>query len=182
MEIILAIVVAVAVIFFGALISMGNERQRKAIDELREQVTQWAIQDLMIKREKISREVSVSNPLEWFSSIAGKALGYVPRLQLIEVLDEPRALMFISEDSKIKLVFSVYSLKEILVFKSSKRGRLAHFAEKNPLLFLPRNAKVHKFSALNCGMFFDLELPLAWQEISGQPFSEANSIWLYQIP
>ena len=31
MEIILAIVVASAVIFFGALISMGNERQKEAV-------------------------------------------------------------------------------------------------------------------------------------------------------
>ncbi len=51
MEIILAIVVAAAVIFFGALISMGNERQRRAIDGLREQVVLWAVQDLKIKRE-----------------------------------------------------------------------------------------------------------------------------------
>lgn len=43
MEIILAIVVAAAVVFFGALISMGNERQRRAIDELREQVVMWAV-------------------------------------------------------------------------------------------------------------------------------------------
>ena len=40
MEIILAIVVASAVIFFGALISMGNERQRKSIDNLRDQLAQ----------------------------------------------------------------------------------------------------------------------------------------------
>ena len=69
MEIILAIVVASAVIFFGALISMGNERQRKAIDGLREQVVLWAVQDLTIKREKLSRSVSVANPLEWFNTL-----------------------------------------------------------------------------------------------------------------
>jgi len=51
MEIILALVVAVAVIFFGALISAGNERQRKAIDGVREQIVLWAMQDLRIKRE-----------------------------------------------------------------------------------------------------------------------------------
>jgi hypothetical protein len=55
MEITLAVVVAAAVIFFGALISTGNERQRKAIDGLREQVIMWAMQDLRIKREKLTR-------------------------------------------------------------------------------------------------------------------------------
>ncbi len=59
MEIILAIVVAAAMIFFGALISIGNERQRKAIDALREQTELWAMQDLRIKRERLVREVRV---------------------------------------------------------------------------------------------------------------------------
>ncbi len=63
MEIILAIVVGVAVIFFGALISAGNERQRKAIDGLREQVVLWAIQDLRIKRENLACDVHVDDPL-----------------------------------------------------------------------------------------------------------------------
>ena len=62
-EIILALVVAVAVIFFGALSSVGNERQRKAIDALREQVVFWAVQDLRIKRERLARDVRVDDPL-----------------------------------------------------------------------------------------------------------------------
>jgi hypothetical protein len=181
MEIILAIVVASAVIFFGALISMGNERQRKAIDGMREQVALWAVQDLLIKREQLGRDVSVANPLKWFNNLATKALGYDPKLQFLEALDEPRALMFISEDTSMKLVFSAASQKEINSLKASKRGRLSHFVEKNPLLTMPRNAKFHEFSALNCGMFFDLELSLAWKEISGQHPGEANSVWAYQI-
>ena len=181
MEILLAIVVASAVIFFGALISMGNERQRKAIDGMREQITLWAVQDLMIKREKLARDVSVANPLEWFNNLAAKVLGYDPKLQFLEAFDEPRALMFISEDTSMKLVFSASSQKEINSLKASKRGRLSHFVEMNPLLTMPRNAKFHEFSALNCGAFFDLELSLAWKEISGQHPREANSVWMYMI-
>jgi len=67
MELVLAIVVVVAVIFFGALISMGNERQRKAIDELREQTALWAMQDLRIKRERLARDVRVDDPLSWLN-------------------------------------------------------------------------------------------------------------------
>lgn len=63
MEIILAIVVGAAVIFFGALISIGNERQRRAIDALREQTVLWAMQDLRIKRERLAREVRIDDPL-----------------------------------------------------------------------------------------------------------------------
>ena len=55
MDAVLAIFVLGAVIFFGALISAGNERQRKALDGIREQTALWAMQDLRLKREKLAR-------------------------------------------------------------------------------------------------------------------------------
>ena len=75
-EIILALVVAVAVIFFGALSSAGNERQRKAIDALREQVVFWVVQDLRIKRERQARDVRVDDPLRWLNNLIAKICGY----------------------------------------------------------------------------------------------------------
>ena len=75
-EIILALVVAVAVIFFGALSSSGNERQRKAMDALREQVVFWAVQDLRIKRERLARDVRVDDPLRWLNNLTAKICGY----------------------------------------------------------------------------------------------------------
>ncbi len=63
MEIILAIVVASAVNFFGALISMSNERQKRAIDSLREQAVNWAVQDIKIKRERLAQTVQVPDHL-----------------------------------------------------------------------------------------------------------------------
>lgn len=58
MEMILALVVVIAVIIFGALISMGNERQRRALDGIREQTALWASQDLRLKREKLASSLS----------------------------------------------------------------------------------------------------------------------------
>lgn len=179
MEIILAIVVVAAVIFFGALISMGNERQRRGIDGLREQVVLWAIQDLKIRRDKLARNVSIPNPLKWFNDLASKVLGYDPKLQFLEAYDEPRSLIFISEDTSMKFIFSVCSQKELTTLKASKRGRLSQFAENNPLLNLPRNTKLHEFSELNCGLFFELELSLAWKEISSQHLTDIHTIWIY---
>ena len=46
MELLLAVIVCASVIFFGVLISIGNVRQSRAIDNLREQITLWAIHDL----------------------------------------------------------------------------------------------------------------------------------------
>ena len=112
MEIVLAIVVVIAVIFFGALISMGNERQRKAIDELREQTVLWAIQDLHIKRERLAREVRVDDPLGWLNRMTSKVCGYDLNLQVVEAIDEPRALICVTGDGS-KVVFSPLSPGEI---------------------------------------------------------------------
>jgi hypothetical protein len=58
MDAVFAILVLDAMIFFGALISTGNERQRKALEGIREQAAQWAMQDLRLKRENLARELS----------------------------------------------------------------------------------------------------------------------------
>ena len=55
MEYLIGTSVLLAVLLLGALISAANERQRKAIDGLREQVEAWAEQDIRIKREKLAR-------------------------------------------------------------------------------------------------------------------------------
>ena len=84
MEILLAMVVVSAVIFFGALISIGNERQRKAIDDLREQVVLWSLQDLKIKREQLALDMKVEDPLGWLSKITKNACGFTSELQLVD--------------------------------------------------------------------------------------------------
>lgn len=57
LEVVLAISVLAAVVVVGLLISIGNERQRKAIELLREDLRSWALGDLEIKRETASREI-----------------------------------------------------------------------------------------------------------------------------
>ena len=89
MEMVLALAVVVAVIIFGALISVGNERQRKAIDGLREQIVLWAMQDLRIKRERLAREVQVDDPLGWLNQVAAKACGHNLSLQVLEAARRP---------------------------------------------------------------------------------------------
>ena len=51
-ETIMFLSVLAAVLFFGVLISIGNERQRKAIDGIREQAARWAETDIRLKRAK----------------------------------------------------------------------------------------------------------------------------------
>ena len=177
MEIILALVVGLAVIFFGALISMGNERQRRAIDDLREQLVLWAMQDLRIKRERLAREVHVDDPLGWLNKMVARVCGRDLNLQVLEAHESPRVLVCASGNEKI--IFTSLAPREIHALKYSRQNRLSRYVDQNPLLALSRNVVVFECSVLNGGMLFDLELPLAWKGLTGQAAEPMERVWMY---
>lgn len=178
MEIILALVVVIAVIFFGALISMGNERQRRAIDELRDQVVLWAMQDLRIKREKLVHEVKVDNPLVWLNRMVTKVTGNNLFLEVEEFIGELQVLVCRSKDGD-KVVITPLSPANLRQLTRSHRTRLAQVAVENPLLSIPRGICKYEMSVLNGGMLFDLELPLAWKALTNQEIEHTGRLWLF---
>jgi hypothetical protein len=180
MEIILAIVVASAVIFFGALISMGNERQRKAIDGLREQVVLWAVQDLKIKREHLIQSVHVPDPVEWLDKTASRVCGFNLKLQVVEMFEDPQVLSCISGDGNAKIIFSPLSISQIRRINTSKHNRLSQ-QTGNPLLNLPKDTEIHELSPLTSGYLADIELTLVWKSLTNQELFFNGSIWLYII-
>ena len=180
MEILLAMVVISAVIFFGALLSMGNERQRRAIDDLREQVVLWAVQDLKIKREKLARTVQVPDPLGWLNRHASKVCGLELNLQVLEMLEDPSCLVCSSSDHTVKVAFSPHSPAELRRFRNKKHRRLSTFTGQNPLPALSRKGNAHELSVLNGGLLFDLELPLVWKALTGHDLEMATGLWLYE--
>jgi hypothetical protein len=179
MEILLAIVVASAVIFFGALISMGNERQRRAIDGLREQVVLWAVQDLKIKREHLARTVQVPDPINWLNQIVARVYGRDLKLRTVEFFENPQALVCASQNGDTCVVLTCISPAEIQAMKRTKSNRLSPHADGNQLLLLPRNTPAFECSVLNSGYLFDLELPLVWKSLTGNNINDINSIWIY---
>lgn len=160
---------------------MGNERQRKAIDGLREQVVLWAIQDLKIKRERLARTVQVHDPVGWLNKTASKICGYELKLQVLEIFEEPQALVCSSGDGSARVIFSPLSPADLRRITRGKQNRLSQFAGQHPLLLLPRNASVHELSVLNAGHLFDLELSLAWKALSGQNLALSNRLWMYEF-
>lgn len=181
MEIILAIVVAAAVMFFGALISLGNERQRKAIDSLREQAVLWAVQDLRMKRERLARDVHVEDPLGWFSKIVAKTCGQNLKLQFVEAFENPQVLICADEDSGRKVIFTLLSPADVYAIKRAKRSQLSRYADGNPLLSLPRGVRTFECSVLNSGILFDLELPIAWKGLTRNSVNETGFMWMYML-
>lgn len=180
MEIFLAIVVATAVVFFGALISIGNERQRRAIDALHQAYEQWALKDLQIKRETISKDVKIDNPLNWLNTVGSNACGYDLGLQVIELFEDPDSLLCTSSNTRCQIIFTLLSPSELQKLKGNKRHQLGRLAGHNPLLSLPRNATNHELSMLNNGILFDLELELAWTQLTGKKLKSTNCLWMYK--
>lgn len=179
MEIILAIVVIAAVIFFGALISAGNERQRKAIDNLQEQATLWAMQDLRLKREKLARDVRVDDPLGWLNQLAAKAAGHNMNLRLAESFDEHRTLLCKSGKCNCDVIFTLVSPTELRRMKYAKRNILSRHTDGNPLRTLSKGTNAHEFSVLNSGILFDLELPIVWRGLTGKHIEGEEFLWMY---
>ncbi len=180
MEIILAIVVASAVIFFGALISMGNERQRKAIDGLREQVVLWAVQDLKIKRETLVHEARVDDPVLWLNQVASKACGEDLDLTVVEAFDNPQTLACIAKDGR-NVLFSIVSPTYLRKIKTTHKNTTSRLATHHPLLHKNNKTIDICISALNSSIMFDLELPLAWFSLSKMNIQEKSCLWMYLI-
>ncbi len=178
MDAVFAILVLGAVIFFGALISAGNERQRKAIDGIREQTAQWAMQDLRIKREKFAREVKVDDPVAWLNRVVAKVVGEDLGLVVTEVFENPHALVCTAKDGR-KVLLSPASPDDIRRLNLQKKSRLSQFGYVHPLLKLSRDTRKMELSILNSGVMFDLELIIAWKMLSRIDIGSIECLWIY---
>jgi len=179
MEIILALVVVIAVIIFGALISMGNERQRRALDGIREQIALWASQDLRIKREKLAREVKVDDPVKWLNMVVTRACGESLDLKVTEVFDTPKTLVCMNENSR-QVAISLASPTDVRRMKRERKNKLVGVSNGHPLLNLPQRVEKIEISILNGGILFDLELPVAWEMLSGMRVIDNDKLWIYR--
>ncbi|HKJ39846.1 MAG TPA: hypothetical protein VJ972_13795 [Anaerolineales bacterium] len=181
MEILLAIVVAIAVIFFGALISIGNDRQRRAIDNLREQIVFWATRDLHIKREKLVQDVRVDEPLEWLCSLASRVSGRNLDLDVLRFVEGSNLLVCVDKNNGHKYVFSPNSLKDIKRSQKAGRNRLSRQLSVESEFMLPKNAPAYEMSVFNAGILFDLELAIAWRKITEKGLVGCDVLWMFVI-
>jgi hypothetical protein len=135
---------------------------------------------LKIKREHLAQTVQVPDPLGWLNKTASKVYGYDLKLQVVEMFEEPQALVCTSGEGSIRVIFSPLSPTDIRRIKDGKQNRLSQFANHNPLLFLPKGVDIHELSVLNVGHLFDLELKLAWLKLKGKELGTVDRIWMYE--
>jgi hypothetical protein len=183
LEVVLALSVLAAVVIVGLLISIGNERQRRALDKLREDVRNWALGDLEVKRERAAREIQIMDPLAWFRDATRKATGIAWEMRAVaKVLEQPEAVVVASENGSF-LMFSPVRPERVRKMLKAPAGR----SQTGPLPSEMRMAlrgrsrmETYELSALNAGIFFDLEADRVWRMLTDRPL-KSNQLWLYEF-
>ena len=179
-ETILAITILFSLVILGGLISIGNERQRKAIDRISTHAEAWAIEDLRLKRGQIEGSISIEDPVGWLSTAASRVLGRQVRLNLIEILDNPTAISCIDEISGEAVLFSLLSPKELHTLSKEKRSELSKRGAQHPLVPLQTGIEPIEMNILNAGVRFDLEIPIVWQIFTKEEINR-EKLWEYSI-
>lgn len=184
LEVVLAVSVLAAVVVVGLLISIGNERQRRALEELRDDLRNWALGDLEIKREKASREIQIIDPLAWLNDTARKATGNAQDLRAIAtVLEHPDAVVTTASDGGY-LMFSPVKPDQVkkLLKRSPRRSKTGPLPSEFRMATRGRTKmEWYELSALTAGVFFDLEADRVWRMVTSRPLS-TNRLWLYEFP
>ena len=177
----LALTVIIALIVFGALISVGNERQRKAIDSISRQTQSWAIEDLRLKRGLVEANISIDNPIAWLNTAASRILGRQTQFSVPEISEEPLVVSFDDHSSGESVIFSLISPKVLRKLSREKRSELSKRTNQHPLIPWRKGITTSELTILNAGIRFDLELPIVWKAITKE---QANSehLWIYILP
>jgi hypothetical protein len=186
LDTILAIVVLFAVLLFGALMVAGNERQRKAIDDLNTSYSRWAEQDLRLKRATAAKTVRVEDPKAWLDNIATQVFGLSPKISSLSPWDagEAKAMIAICPDGR-KLVVTPVPLAAFrkMITGRTRKGAAAAITRTTVGILGSRPGKVpcHELNIISAGTFFDVEAGQAWEKLFNEKLS-ADRLYMFAVP
>ena len=178
-DLFLAVIVVGAVIAFGALISVGNERQRRAIDALHLAYKQWAVQDLRLKRGAVSAQIRIEDLTAWLTKVTSLAFGRKTIVMDYQLHTSPvTTIEFHDAEIGNTVICTLEPPATILPQLKKKRSVLKGELRSNPLFRISRKTPAVELSMLNAGAMFDLELPEAWKALTDQ-ITQADTLWAY---
>jgi hypothetical protein len=186
LDVLFALSVLAAVIFFGALISVGNERQRKAIDGLNTSYSRWAEHDLMIKRAAAAKTVRVEDPKAWLDNIATQVFGLSPKITTLSPWDagEAKAMVAICLDGRKLVVTPILpaSFRKMITVRKRK-GAVAAIARTTVGILGNRPGKVPccELNIISAGTFFDVEAGQAWERLFNQKLG-VDRLYMFEVP
>ena len=182
LDFVYVLTILAAVSLFGGLISIGNERQRKAIDGLREQAVRWAEADLRLKRARAMRDVQVTDPRAWLEGVVSHLLGVPAQIVQLTPWAENGLNAILAPCADGRNLVLTSSLPSAFVKASRVRGsRRLRNAEVGILGLHPGHVPVHEMNIVTCGTFFDLEAKLAWLQVTDSPL-DSERLYLFEVP
>jgi hypothetical protein len=178
-DLLLAVVVVGAIIAFGALISVGNERQRRAIDALHQAYKQWAVQDLRLKRGTVSAQTRIEDLTAWLTRTTSLAFGRKTIVMDYQLHTSPVTTVAFHDGEVGNTVICTLESPEVLIsMLRKKRPSLRGELRSNPIFRVSKKTPAVELSMLNAGAMFDVELPIAWNTLTGQVI-ESDTLWAY---
>lgn len=188
LDTLLAVIVIATILVFGVLLVAGNERQRKAIQNIANQAARWAEQDLQLKRVKASRDIRVDDPRAWLDGVATQIFGVSPgltQLSLWNGVEEAVALVGVCNDGRRLVVTPVPPERFRKAVQSRKvrgRGASAVAATETSLLGeKPRSVPVYELTVVTTGPFFDIEAGQVWDKMFSKKLG-VDRLFLFEVP
>jgi hypothetical protein len=186
LDTLLAIVVLLAVLLFGALMVAGNERQRKAIDGLNTSYSHWAEHDLMIKRATASKTVQVEDPRTWLENVATQVFGLPPRIASLSSwkAGDAKAMLAICAVGR-KLVITPIrpALFRKMITTRMRPGAVAAIVRTTIGILGTRSGKVpcYELNIISAGTFFDIEAGLVWEKLFNEKLG-VDRLYMFDVP
>lgn len=178
-DLLLAAVVVGAIVAFGALISVGNERQRRAIVALHRAYKQWAVQDLRLKRGTVTAQTRIEDLTAWLTKSTSLALGRKTMVMDYQLHQAPvTTVEFHDAEAGNTVICTLEPPDTLLPILKKKRPVLRGELRSNPAFRVGRKTPAVELSMLNAGSMFDIELPVAWNSLTGQ-ITESDTLWAY---
>jgi hypothetical protein len=180
-DLLLALVVIGAVIAFGGLISVGNERQRRAIEALHQAYKQWAVQDLRLKRGTVSSQTQIEDITAWLTRVTSLAFGCKTVVLDYQVHTDPvPSVEFHDRAGNRVVVCALQSPGAVITMSRKKDSVLRGELQSNPLYRVSRKTPAIELSMLNAGSMFDLEMPVVWHTLTAE-ITESDTLWAYVL-
>ena len=175
----LAVVVVGAVIAFGALISVGNERQRRAIDALHRAYKQWAVQDLRLKRGTVSTQTLIEDLTAWLTKATSLAFDRKTIVMDYQLHNTPVTTVEFHDAGVGNTVLCTLESPEVLMsILKKKPSVLRGELRSHPIFRVGKKTPAVELSILNAGTMFDIELPIAWNTLTSE-VTASETLWAY---
>lgn len=164
------------IIFMTIVILYSNQRQARALNEMKHILDGWVQSQMRDRRESRFAKTHIENPIQWFGDQAGLKL-----LDVQRKIEEPPVIEFLAEEGK-RLVVSPLSpgyLRKGLKSLEAHKKNLKKLVD--PLLGKEwRKVEVLEKSPSSSGEWFDVEAQVAVKALQVN-WKACERLWFYII-